>query len=90
MIGEPNNQTTRDRLKSIVRTTVMEEPRIKEIVKIEVKSRLAILEQKHGVREPTAIFKSTKIDYSEAIKRKQNLPPVHTWKIGDHLLLLLR
>lgn len=62
MIGEPNNQTTRDRLKSIVRTTVMEEPRIKEIVKIEVKSRLAILEQKQGVREPTSIFRSTKMD----------------------------
>jgi phage baseplate assembly protein W len=62
MIGEPNNQTTRDRLKSIVRTTIMEEPRIKEIVKIEVKSRLAILEQKQGVRDSTTLFKTTKVD----------------------------
>jgi phage baseplate assembly protein W len=62
MIGEPNNQTTRDRLKSIVRTTVMEEPRIKEIVKIEVKSRLAILEQKQGVRDSNTLFKTTKVD----------------------------
>lgn len=44
LIGEPNNQTTRDRLKTIVRSAIKEEPRIKEIVKIEVKSRLAILE----------------------------------------------
>lgn len=45
LIGEPNNQITRDRLKTIVRTTIKEEPRIKEIVKIEVKSRLDILEK---------------------------------------------
>ena len=45
LIGEPNNQTTRDRLKTIVRSTIKEEPRIKEIVKIEVKSRLDILEK---------------------------------------------
>lgn len=45
LIGEPNNQTTRDRLKTMVRSTIKEETRIKEIVKIEVKSRLDILEK---------------------------------------------
>jgi phage baseplate assembly protein W len=62
LIGEPNNQTTRDRLKAIVRSTVMEEPRIKEIVKIEVKSRLAILDQKQGVWDPAAWAKVAKVE----------------------------
>lgn len=46
LIGEPNNQTTRDRVKAMVRANIREEPRIKEIVKIEVKSRLDILDKK--------------------------------------------
>jgi phage baseplate assembly protein W len=62
LIGEPNNQTTRDRLKAIVRTTVMEEPRIKEIVKIVVKSRLAILDQKRGGWDPSAWAKVAKVE----------------------------
>jgi phage baseplate assembly protein W len=40
LVGEPNNQTTRDRLKAMIRTTILQEPRIKEIVKIEIRSRL--------------------------------------------------
>lgn len=39
MVGEPNNETTRERLKMIVRNTLLQEPRIKEIVRIDVKPR---------------------------------------------------
>lgn len=38
LIGEPNNQTTRDRLKMMIRSTILQEPRIKEIIKIEVRA----------------------------------------------------
>ncbi len=39
LVGEPNNSMTRDRIKMMVRETLSEEPRIKEITRIEVKSR---------------------------------------------------
>jgi phage baseplate assembly protein W len=54
LIGEPNNQITRDRLKVIVRSTIREEPRIREVVKVEVKSRLEILEKKEGKQTLTS------------------------------------
>jgi phage baseplate assembly protein W len=41
MVGEPNNETTRERIKMIVRNTLIQEPRIKEIVRIDVKPRKA-------------------------------------------------
>lgn len=41
LVGEPNNETTRERLKMIVRNTILQEPRVKEIVKIVVKPRKA-------------------------------------------------
>lgn len=39
LVGEPNNEMTRDRVKVMIRNSLLEESRIKEIVKIEVKSR---------------------------------------------------
>lgn len=39
LVGEPNNQMTRDRMKIMIRNSLLEERRIKEIVRIEVKSR---------------------------------------------------
>ena len=39
LVGEPNNETTRERLKMIVRNTLLQEPRIKEIIKVVVKPR---------------------------------------------------
>jgi phage baseplate assembly protein W len=38
MIGEPNNETTRERVKTIIRETLELEPRIKEIVNISATS----------------------------------------------------
>jgi phage baseplate assembly protein W len=40
LIGEPNNQATRDRARAIVRQTLQQEPRIKQIVSISVEPRL--------------------------------------------------
>ena len=52
LIGEPNNQSTRDRVKNLVRATIRDEPRVKEIVKVEVRSRLELLDKKRGGQYP--------------------------------------
>jgi phage baseplate assembly protein W len=39
LVGEPNNQMTRDRMKVMIKNSLLEERRIKEIIRIEVKSR---------------------------------------------------
>jgi phage baseplate assembly protein W len=36
-IGEPNNEATREQIKTVVRETLLEEPRVSRIVNIEVK-----------------------------------------------------
>ena len=36
-VGEPNNETTRERIKTAVRETLLDEPRISQIVKVEVR-----------------------------------------------------
>jgi phage baseplate assembly protein W len=36
LVGEPNNEATRDRVKAVVRETLEREPRVKKIVKITV------------------------------------------------------
>ena len=61
LVGEPNNQTTRDRLKNLVRSTIREEPRIKEIVKIEVRSRLEIFDKKEDRQYLTSLRTISKI-----------------------------
>lgn len=55
LIGEPNNQSTRDRVKNLVRATIRDEPRVKEIVKVEVRSRLEILDKKYGGQYPRPV-----------------------------------
>src|SRR5215204_5891595 len=47
-IGEPNNEMTRARLRMVVRDTLLQEPRIKEIVNIVVKSHTIMSDNKAG------------------------------------------
>ncbi|OLD04399.1 MAG: hypothetical protein AUJ07_03980 [Crenarchaeota archaeon 13_1_40CM_3_53_5] len=37
LVGQPNNQQTREQVKAIVKEALLEEPRVKEIVRIEVR-----------------------------------------------------
>lgn len=39
LVGQPNNETTRERARAIVRRTLEQEPRVKQIVKISVQPR---------------------------------------------------
>src|SRR6476469_6907966 len=53
LVGEPNNSMTRDRIKMLVRETLGEEPRIKEITRIEVKSRRI---EMYNMKENNQVF----------------------------------
>ena len=44
LIGEPNNETTRERAKAIVRDALRQDPRVKEIVRITVETRKGSLD----------------------------------------------
>jgi phage baseplate assembly protein W len=50
-IGEPNNEMTRARLKAVVRDTLLQEPRIKQIVNIVIRSHNTKSDQSRQAKE---------------------------------------
>jgi phage baseplate assembly protein W len=83
LVGEPNNSMTRDRIKMLVRETLSEEPRIKEITRIEVKSRrieMYSMKENNQVFDPrtwaeTAKKEMIKITEGSQFQRMTDLDP---------------
>jgi phage baseplate assembly protein W len=81
LVGEPNNQTTRDRLKTMIRTTILQEPRIKEIVEIEIHSRLD-----NSNRTEFENYDSIKKDLSSNVKLRANSSDSKSYEENRRLL----
>src|SRR5215467_9324400 len=74
LVGEPNNQMTRDRIKVMIRDSLLEEPRIMEIVKIEVRSRRPQIEYgKRGLSPLSPRSFSGDSSY-DTVKEEQSFP----------------
>jgi phage baseplate assembly protein W len=74
LVGEPNNQMTRDRVKVLIRDSLLEERRIKEIVRIEVRSRKPQIGG--SKRESTRLLTRSSIEGGryEVTKQEEDFP----------------